>query len=358
MSDPIVVGLASDERYFPGLFVTIVSVIISTKTDRTIEFNIIDGGILDSSWDALVLAAVKINAKVVFKRHKLSLSLYSEFPKWIWGSDLVYARFLFPELLNANQIIYLDSDIFFGRDIEELWIASFDGNLLLAVEDGIIRTFDFDGFCNGKRLCEECGVSGDTRYFNAGVLKFDLHQWKKLNCTVEVLNWLKKYNGFYNFQDQSALNYLFYNKVKFMPKYFNLMVGVHLLDFRKNSVFHFISRDKPWLLGFSDSFDPCYFVYDELLKRLPITLMKKKSQSIFKMLTFKFPLVSVFYFKARLYLCKLLRRNRWEIRFIEVSSNYWIRLYRSKRSPEAIRLRKEFVVFWLSKLKLLNVLDV
>lgn len=203
--NPIVIGLASDETYFPGLLVTVTSILLSTKTTKKIEFHVVDGGILSSSWKKMLKTVAKLNPRASIVRHEANTSSFKTLSSWHNGTLLHHCRVLMPKLINANQLIYLDSDLIYGRDIEELWKMDFEGNTIIAVNDydalqkdllsfidNKKATMDFDGHQNKRPLCDLYSIPKEARYFNSGVLKINIPLWNKNKITETYFEFSKK----------------------------------------------------------------------------------------------------------------------------------------------------------------------
>ncbi len=350
MSESIVVGLVSDEGYFPGLFVTVFSVVLNTKTTKRLEFHIIDGGIRDSSWNDMLVFIQKLNSKVVFKRYSnkiISSFSFDNLPAWFFESRLVYDRLKFPYFIESTQIIYLDCDVLFNRDIEELWEIEFEGNVLMAVQDTIARTIDWDGLKLGKPLCDLYGIPRESIYFSSGVLKINVELWKELAGTEKMLDWLEKHKH-YNCLDQSAINFIFYNQIKKLPLKFNTLIGATLCDFTEPVVMHFIASKKPWMVDGSFLFDPSYFIYNEFLKRLPLKLNKKRHKLSLRAMS-RFPFLAVCYFELKSIWYNLMKKFLHK-RFADVFSSYWRSVCIAMRYPETLKLIDSFVSSCLNKL--------
>ena len=120
MDNPIHIVLASDERYFPGLLGTLGSIVVNTKCKSPLCFYIIDGGISNKSWQKLSNLIVRFQ-NVKLARLQPDLKLFADLPDFFFESKLTYARLLLEDLIPVlDKVIYIDTDILFLKDIEEL----------------------------------------------------------------------------------------------------------------------------------------------------------------------------------------------------------------------------------------------
>ena len=61
--EPVVVALASNERYFPGLYCAVASALTHLDPAREIDLKVLDGGISDSSRNVLSRVRGKVSKK-------------------------------------------------------------------------------------------------------------------------------------------------------------------------------------------------------------------------------------------------------------------------------------------------------
>lgn len=148
---------------------------------------------------------------------------------------------------DARRVLYLDSDIVVVGSIAPLWNADLDGALMAAV--------DIPGSDRGVRVL---GLQAEDGYFNAGVLIFDLEQWRATGAEQEILAYIRDYPERVAY-DQDALNACFYNRTKRLDYTWNVIwpffrdppalpLPQSELDkvCREAQVIHFNGASKPW----------------------------------------------------------------------------------------------------------------
>lgn len=172
-------------------------------------------------------------------------------------------RLMIPELINAEKIIYLDSDIIVNLDISSLWDINIDNYLLGAVLD--IESSRNDR--RFKKFYESINVDLN-RYFNAGVIIFNLNRLKNFKLLDKSVDFLSnKVNAPH--LDQTVLNYFFKNDdVKLIDKKYNIIVPDNLIktNFKENNIegskgiYHFAGIGKPWN-GIYSEYDKLYWKY-------------------------------------------------------------------------------------------------
>lgn len=166
-------------------------------------------------------------------------------------------KFMLHRLIDADRIIYLDTDTLVRKPISTLWKQDLGCNMLGGVVDPGCLFLNKDRFPT---------IAGNTRYFNSGVLVMNLEGLRLANFE-EVLFYKKKHNKNLRFQDQDVLNTEFSYYTKLLPPEFNTLMGAvskvctigqlnRLYGTRyKNSddlidsavIWHWASGDKPWL---------------------------------------------------------------------------------------------------------------
>ena len=141
-------------------------------------------------------------------------------------------RLLIPDVLqDLKKVIYLDADLLFNKDIQELWDIDIDEYCLAAVND--------------LGLNAENKLVKWYKHFNAGVLVMNLDNIRKegnlAQRVIDVLSGPLKDAGY---PDQDALNYLFSEKTLYIDDSWNTLVYyAKTMDFKiEDRVFHFAAR--------------------------------------------------------------------------------------------------------------------
>lgn len=162
----------------------------------------------------------------------------------------IYFRLLAGELLpnEVKRVLWLDSDIIIKGEIEEFYNTDFEGNYLVACEDLLVNNNQIEKFIT---IDKESRI----KYFNSGVILFDLDKIRQDNKQEELFKFMRNNANKLEMPDQDALNVIFYGKVKLMNpiKYNHLMLTVEKVDKKKKellkketSVIHYVGADKPW----------------------------------------------------------------------------------------------------------------
>lgn len=132
-------------------------------------------------------------------------------------SKMTYGRIMiFKHLAHLDRILYLDTDMLIVNDgIDQLYETDLQNTYAAAVEDVSMKHF------NATEMTD-CGVQ---RYFNAGMVLFDVQKIIHDNLHLKMLNMLECPPDFLitrGYSDQSILNTVFHENVKFVDPIFNI----------------------------------------------------------------------------------------------------------------------------------------
>ena len=135
-------------------------------------------------------------------------------------SIATFYRFLIPDLIAEEKIIYLDSDTIINLDINELWSVEL-GEKIFAVIPEKSNGVPAEKFLT---LCID-GLVKPENYFNAGVLLINLNRFRQES--EKIIDGMKfiSANPRYEFFDQDILNYCFSEQTVRLPNKFNFHVA-------------------------------------------------------------------------------------------------------------------------------------
>jgi len=240
----VVVALASDEAYFPGLYCAVASALTGVDPTREIDVKVLDGGLSQPSQDSLArLIDIKgKHARLDFV--KADPSIFEKAPLGPGHSHMAYCRILLPQLLDVPRLIYLDSDVLVFRDLSELFdLRLLPGRLIAAVPDSETLSLENDS----PVAADAMKLPAEARYFNSGVMLMDLDGLRKEDFFEHAVEFLNSCTGHYRFWDQSAINFLLHGQIDTLPEYWNR--ASWRFDAQQNNdlhcVLHYTTR-APW----------------------------------------------------------------------------------------------------------------
>ncbi len=159
------------------------------------------------------------------------------------GNWTTYGKFLIPDLVNAEYVLYLDTDLLVLADVLKLQDIRFTDHFLAAAPRG-----PFKNALENKFLVDKLGLSGEARCFNAGVLLLNLKVWKEKNIHAQVEKLCKEYPMDFQSADQTVLNAICAGTFHHLESRFNNIWTPEQQPASEtdNVIFHFAGSPKPW----------------------------------------------------------------------------------------------------------------
>ncbi|MGW6742619.1 glycosyltransferase family 8 protein [Streptomyces sp. NPDC055025] len=176
-------------------------------------------------------------------------------------SEAMYLKIAVPDHspVDAEKVLYLDSDTLVTGPVEELFATDLAGKCLGAVQDR---------FVNGTHLPEI--ERSDTGYFNSGVLLFDVEAARRHELGERTLAYAERKYGTLPYPDQDALNVAAADCWTPLESRWNRMLGEGIKargsaeqhnEMSGARIIHLPGPTKPW----SDDF-PAGPILDEYMK--------------------------------------------------------------------------------------------
>lgn len=216
--EPVVVALASNERYFPGLYCAVASALTHLDPAREIDLKVLDGGISASSRNVLSQYVARFPRSVRFEFVPIDVSIFRDATVGPGRTHMAYCRILLPHFLAVPRGIYLDCDVLVFRDLSKLFDRELPaGKILAAIPDSETLTLADDS----HMITSTMNLPPNGRYFNSGVMLMNLDGLRKENFTQRSLEFFAKWREQYRFWDQSAINFLFHGQIEELPEHWN-----------------------------------------------------------------------------------------------------------------------------------------
>ncbi|HEU4994398.1 MAG TPA: glycosyltransferase family 8 protein [Gemmatimonadaceae bacterium] len=264
MTDPLVLVCGADDGFAKPLAVTLYSALSNYCGTDDVRVHVIDGGISAANRARVDRIVKTFGTAVEWMSPDLTLvrqlTVSERFPASI------YLRLLVPSLLPTafDKAIYLDSDVVVDDDIGALWKESIGDKSLLAVQDSGAPTF---GSPWGLAHYREFGLRASTRYFNSGVLVFNLRRWREQRLAERVLRFVAAHGDQIRFFEQDAMNAVLWSDWRALDSRWNQLVSpweIHERRELQRGILHFVSTSKPWN---PQGAHWTNFIYDQYLKR-------------------------------------------------------------------------------------------
>ena len=243
----VVLALASNERYFPGLYCAVASALSHLDSTREVDLEVLDGGISKHSKNTLCRLVERYGKVVRLQFVAVDESLFRDATLGPAESHMAYCRTLLPRLLDVPRVVYLDADTLIFRDLSELF------DLKLPTDKALAAATDSETLTLGEdsaTLANAMKLQVDGAYFNSGVMLLDLGRLRKENFAERALDFLEAQRGRYRFHDQSAINFLLHGRIAELPEHWNRASWRfdEQDDNDLDCVLHY-TRSAPWLCG-------------------------------------------------------------------------------------------------------------
>ena len=165
---------------------------------------------------------------------------------------------IFPD--SIKKIIYLDSDIIVNLDVEDLWQANLEDNVLGVIPE-ILNKDTSDDMLETHSMCRNNLVKVED-YFNAGVLLINLKILREEETTISEGTKFYAEHPEHRFNDQDILNYCFAKRTLHLPLKFNRFVSRARREIKINlqdKIFHYIANTLD--LNLNDPFNRLWMNY-------------------------------------------------------------------------------------------------
>lgn len=148
-------------------------------------------------------------------------------PSWR-GSQIANARLIFPsiikDLCDIDNLLYIDSDTIVRNDISD--IVEYDNNKVSACkEDSTLKSYYIDKLSLDK-------------YFNSGIIYFNLKKWKSLDVEYRIKNITNSNNIDITYPDQDIFNIILKDEISIMPNRYNMSTYPFLLNDIESRLFY------------------------------------------------------------------------------------------------------------------------
>lgn len=271
MSDRIWVAFGCDGEFAPHVGVVISSILRHSAAGK-FHFLVMHQGFSAAQKEALIALA----PKELFTW--IDMNAY-DLPEYHVSNHISHATLfrlalekMAPE--DCHRLIYLDADLIVMGDLQELWDQDLNGAALGAIQDAGLSP----NMPNVEQHWLDWVDDKDGVYMNAGVLLLDLDQLRRDGGFAEAMEIIAKHGADLPYQDQDAINRVFWNKSKRLPLDWNVQryqllqpVWPYLSKqsraaVRHPKIVHFTGPEKPWNL---EGYHPWWWTYWDELARTP-----------------------------------------------------------------------------------------
>lgn len=235
------VAFAVNDKYVDHLGVTLFSLL---KNNQRNEFHIY---VISS--DMSTKSKNKINRLAgTFKNFEISYirpdsELFNDLPITIQHITIeTYYRYILPDIIKSDRILYLDVDILVLADVAPLYNADIENSYIAAVHE-------VDNEIRFPRYTQSLGIDDSKDYVNAGVLLMNLKKMRDDNIVPQLFANTRKYSRTIKFQDQDIINITFHKSITHIDYKYNYTDQArmdHLVGESEAVIVHYNGPVKPW----------------------------------------------------------------------------------------------------------------
>lgn len=243
----IPVAFCSDAEYFKHALVGMISIIKSNPRIK-FDFHLISEA--EKSQEVLTIEGHIKKLKSSLKYHCVNLDEFEGLPVTLHFSKAMFLRLKIPSLIQAEKVLYLDSDIICNGSIKDL--EKFD-----------LKKFPFGAVGDPVgNWNEDLGMKPESIYLNSGVLLINTKNWNENSLSDRILSFILKNKEKLKFPDQCGINGVVDGSYLHLPLKYNLQGNFFREDFfQKKRIWknqeiteavespifiHFTGPSKPW----------------------------------------------------------------------------------------------------------------
>ena len=244
-----VIALSGDYGYLNQIETTIKSIIVH---NHDVKIYVINPDIPHEWFVNLNRYLHQINSCVIDAKVDPD-RLKNMHPSFEHIDSSAFGRFLIPELVQEDKVLYLDSDLIVTSNLDDLFDTDFGDKLLMAVRD-----------------------YNQIVFFNSGVMLINNRKWKENQVTDSLIKMSenrKLSNG-----DQTVINELFQGQIGELDLTYNYQIGFERAVFWNNldqtleyldevtnpKIIHYVTSDKPFNLVSTSSLRDKWWHYRNL----------------------------------------------------------------------------------------------
>lgn len=254
----IPVVFSSSDYYVPFLYVTIYSMLENTSSENVYEIIILNTNISRLNKEKInSLERIFCGIKIRFYNILRLLGKYSFRANNHVTVETFYRLFIPKIFCNYKKVVFLDSDLIIKEDIKSLYDLSDDTHVITATRD-----FDYESQYYAmpqvkKYTNDVLGITDVERYFQAGVLVFNVEQYNKKYKYQDMLKYACSREFMY--VDQDVMNSFLSKDILYISNVWNVMTdcaGERLNNIKqyasKNSYEYYIrARQNPSIIHYA-----------------------------------------------------------------------------------------------------------
>lgn len=233
------IAFCIDENYISQVFVTINSILKNSKLKQPVIHFLMSNNMRLGDFERKLNEFFPIKL-FNYSVHAIDNSIFVNAKTDPHMSHATYYKFLIPDLVDEDKVLYLDSDVLILSSLDDLFEIDLNDVFLAASKD----------YWVGDGVRKIISLNSESPYFNAGVMLLNCTEIRRNGLTSKLIEYANSSNA-YTFHDQCIWNkfcenkiYLLNNSYNFMSQNFN---SDRKLEINQVKIIHFNGYfGKPW----------------------------------------------------------------------------------------------------------------
>ena len=207
--------LASDNYYFPYIYVAVKTLYKSNATVKNLIVHYIEQDVKKENLEHLKSLASQYNRDIDIIKFNMPKEFDEVLPAYGAASKTTYAKFWFASMFpNEDRVLYLDPDVLVMDSLEDMYNTDFNGNLIA----GVIENLPWYHM-------QASLLTSEDSYINGGMVLCNLAEWRKEHLEEKALIRLKDNSQNLNY-DQGILNEICKSRVLVLQPKFNALAEI------------------------------------------------------------------------------------------------------------------------------------
>ncbi|MBN1334000.1 MAG: glycosyltransferase family 8 protein [Synergistales bacterium] len=242
---------STDLNYLPHMGVALTSILINAGSTDKLHFYILENELPEEEKEKILsLRTIRSFDLSFIRMDDINDLMFlcansGNIPPYITPASFFRLKIgsLLPDI---DRAIYLDCDLIVRSSLRGLWDLPLEGMTVGAAED-------FGSAISSEKIRYDL-----KRYFNSGVILFDLKQWRSKDYEREIPGLEKHVFEQIRYGDQSLLNIVLKEDVRYIDTRWNFMPFLLRYESRYSEQLMISSLD-PWIVHFAAGYKPWIF---------------------------------------------------------------------------------------------------
>ncbi|MBE6421283.1 MAG: glycosyltransferase family 8 protein [Elusimicrobium sp.] len=215
MIEKINICFASDDNYAPYMGMALFSVLKNAGEEETFHFYVLDNKISEKNKQKIEKLKELYSFEITYLTLDEKIFKNCDLKRSNWTLS-IFGRYLIPELISEDKVLYLDCDVFVRSSLLPLWKEDISEYYIGGVPD-------YNVILRGK-LTKRFGKDfKPEEYVNSGVLLINNKKWREEHLFNTLLDYSVKNASLLQWPDQDAINVICQNRKKLLPERYNVM---------------------------------------------------------------------------------------------------------------------------------------